>query len=47
MKPQSWVEESIDQHQEKMKKPTYIGENVLEFERRKIPFGDIISELEW
>jgi len=41
-------EKEIYQHQEKMKKPTYIGEIVLpEFERRKIPFGDLISELEW
>ena len=46
--PQSWIEQEIDQHQEKMKKPTYIGENVLpELERRKNPFGDLISELEW
>ena len=31
-----------------MKTPTYIGENVLpEVERRKNPFVDLISELEW
>ena len=46
---QSWVpKKENDQHQKKMKKQTYVGDHVLpEFVRRKILFGDLVSELEW
>jgi hypothetical protein len=43
-----WAEKGNDQHKEKLKTTTFVGENVLpEVERRKNPFGDLISELEW